>query len=108
MRKTGGVSPIKNVVKKVVEGLLDEAVSKKDLKDLLDKAWLKAAGKKAAKHARIASLRKSKLIVEVSESGWLYQLNLKKQEILGELNKKMGDEKIEEIRFRIGDFSEVA
>ena len=65
--------------------------------------WKEAAGEKAAAHTRPASLRKKKLVVNVDGSSWLYELTLRKKEILERLQKKLGEDKIKELQLRIGE-----
>lgn len=96
--------PIKGIVEGVLKGWKKEKVFKKDI---LERVWKKVVGKKAAKHSRVGSLKSARLIIEVDESGWIYQLSLKKQDILKKLMKALKKEDIEisEIQFRIGTFS---
>jgi len=92
-------------IKGIVEGLLEDWKKKKIFKkDIIERAWKKAAGKKALKHTRVSSFRSGRLIIEVDESGWIYELTIKKKEILDSLNKKLAAEDIaiSEIQFRIG------
>ena len=70
-------------------------------------AWEAVAGRRAAKHARPASLKKSKLVVNVDGSSWLYELTLKKKEILRRLGEELGNKKVSDIRFRIGEVRKV-
>lgn len=67
------------------------------------KIWGEIAGKKAASHTKPASLRKKRLVINVDGSSWLYELTLKKRELLAELKKRLGGDKIEELQFRIGE-----
>jgi predicted nucleic acid-binding Zn ribbon protein len=66
-------------------------------------AWKDAAGEAAARHTRPVSFRKSSLIVNVDGSSWLYELTLKKKEILKKLEGRLKGKKLKDIRFRIGD-----
>ena len=98
--KKDGAEPIKSIVREVLESLKDKKLNKHDA---LQKAWQKAIGQKAEKHTRISSLRGGRLVIEVDESGWMYQLTLKKQEILKKLQKYLKETEIQELHFRIGD-----
>jgi len=96
--------PIKGIVQGVLKGWKKDKVFKKDL---IEKAWRKIAGKKAMKHTKIASLRSGRLIIEVDESAWIYQLSMKKHDLLKSMNEVLEkkDIPIKEIQFRIGTFN---
>jgi len=59
-----------------------------------------ALSKKELKHVKPGSLKKGVLSINVDSSSWLYQLNLKKAELLSRLSKNTAD--IREVRFRLG------
>ena len=91
-----------------IDGVVKSIIKKLDKQsrltsDDVEKAWKKIVGKKAASHTKPASLRKKQLVVNVDGSSWLYELTLKKAELLTELKKKLGEDRIEELRFRIGE-----
>ena len=88
-----------DVVKNVISSL------KKREKEELNvfTAWEKAVGKKAAKHSKPALLKAKKLIVNVTDSTWLYKLSLEKGKLLCKFNDGLESrKKAKEIRFRIG------
>ena len=60
------------------------------------KLFMKSLAKGARKHVKCSSVRQGVLVVNVDSSAWLYQLNLKKEEILKNMDLK-------DIRFRIGE-----
>ena len=67
-------------------------------------AWRYAVGDAAAKHAAPASFRNGVLIVNVDSSGWLYDLTIRKGEILEKMCERLkAARKIKQLRFRIGD-----
>ena len=93
-------APIKDVLKQVISKIEE----RKNEEENLHKAWKQAAGKSAAKHTRLVLLKSKRLIVNVSNSPWLYKLTMEKGELIQKFNKNMaGKKKIEEIQFRIGD-----
>jgi len=96
------VKPIKGIVEGLIENWTKKKVFKKDI---IEKAWRKIVGKKAVKHTKISSFRSGKLIVEANESGWIYQLTMKKNSIIKDLNKylKKSDIEITDMQFRIGN-----
>ena len=52
----------------------------------------------------VYQVREKKLVVVVSSSTWLHQLQFLKAQILEEINRESGDAVIEDIKFRIGTF----
>jgi predicted nucleic acid-binding Zn ribbon protein len=91
--------PLGDILGKVVSDL----GKKKLAEDTLAGAWGRAAGKKAAKHTRVVNLRRSKLIVNVDASAWLFELTLEKRALLKKINEGLAGKKIKDIRLRIGD-----
>ena len=87
----------------ILKGVISGLSKKKLAEDRLRRAWRSAVGKKGASHTRLAAVRKSKLIVNVNDSGWLYELTLKKKKLIKKLEEKIEGKKIKDIRFRIGD-----
>jgi len=87
----------------VLKNVISDIGKKKRFSEELKEAWEKAAGKKAAGHTRAVSLRKGRLAINVDDSGWLYDLTLKKKELLKKIEEKLKNKNIKEIRFRIGD-----
>jgi predicted nucleic acid-binding Zn ribbon protein len=63
-------------------------------------AWEKAVGPKAAAHTKIVYLTKEKIRVNVNNSAWLFELNLKKGQIQKTIKKSLN---IDDVRFRLGD-----
>jgi len=92
--------PLKNVVKKIIKSLEDK--EKKNL-DML-KIWENAAGEKASRHTKPVFSKSKKLVVNVSDSSWLYKLTLEKDGLLRKINAEIPNKKrIRELQFRIGD-----
>ena len=92
--------PLEDVLKDIISG-----ISKKGglTEEDVDSAWERAVGEKAAKHSKPCTLKGSRLIVSVDGSSWLYELTVKKKEILKKINEVLKGNKIKEITFRIGD-----
>ena len=65
--------------------------------------WEAAAGCGAAKHSKPITIKKSELVVSVDSSSWLYEMTLRKKDILKNLEWKFGKKNIKNIRFRIGE-----
>ncbi len=92
--------PLKDIVKKVIASLEEREKEELDV----SKIWEKAAGKKASKHTKPAFLKSKRLVVNVSDSSWLYKLTLEKDRLIQGFNKNLkGGKKIKELQFRIGE-----
>jgi hypothetical protein len=66
------------------------------------KLWDGAVGKKIAEHARPFSIKKGILLVMVTDSIWLQELEFKTEVIKERLNSKLQRKAIKKIRFRVG------
>ena len=64
--------------------------------------WDDAVGKAIAENARPAAFKGKLLLVHVSSSPWIHQLQFLKKEIIDKLNIALGQELIEDIKFKIG------
>lgn len=95
------MDPLKNVIKKVISDL--ERTETKEANIL--ETWSKAVGKKAAERTRPVFLRKKKLVVNVSDSAWLYKLTLEKKTLIDTFNARIKSpaRKIQELQFRVGE-----
>ena len=69
----------------------------------IDEAWKRIVGPKAYLHTKIVYLTKDKIRVNVDNSSWLYDLNLKKEHIDKELYREF---KIKDIKFKLGQVGE--
>lgn len=65
--------------------------------------WEKTLGQSIARNAKVSAFKEKLLIVEVSDSTWLYQLQFLKEEMKQKLNQALGKDAIEEIKFKVGD-----
>jgi len=93
--------PLGDIVKSVI-GAWDKQ-SQGLTKDKIEKIWEDVAGKKFVTHSKPVSFKKAKLIINVDSSGWLYELTLRRQEIIKKLKQRIKEKKLEEIQFRIGE-----
>ena len=80
--KKAGEGPLKNVLKTIISGIEEKAQEEENVR----KIWEKAAGKKTARHTKVAFLKAKKLVVTVSDSAWLYKLTLEKKNIIEKFN----------------------
>ncbi len=65
--------------------------------------WNSAVGKSVAENAQPFALKGKILIVNVTSSSWIQQLQFLKNDILTKINISAGKELIEEIKFKIGN-----
>ena len=65
--------------------------------------WDQVVGEKIAANAQPAAFKGSMLIVNVSSSVWLHQLQFEKAEIIDKLNEAFGKKLVDDIRFKVGE-----
>ncbi len=93
-----------------IGGVINQVIKKLDAKthgqrEDVVKAWQDAIDEAAATHTKPVAIKKNILTIEVDSSAWLYVLSLKKKSILAAMQKSAGKEKVEDIRFRMGEIS---
>ena len=99
---TPDANPLSDIVKKVIKGLSGKGrFTEEDMRQ----AWQDAVGPDAARHSVPVSFKKSSVFVNVDRSSWLYELTIKKKEILKKLEEKLKGKQFKDIRFRIGDIT---
>ena len=64
--------------------------------------WDEMVGNVIAQNARPAAFKGRLLLVHVSSSTWIHQLQFLKKEIIAKLNQALGQTLIEDLRFKIG------
>ena len=64
--------------------------------------WEKTVGPPISDNAKPFAVKGSLLLVHVSSSAWLHQLRFLKTELLEKLNHNLKNERIEDIKFKIG------
>ena len=93
-------APLKDIIKTVISNIEKK---EKDESDILA-LWKKTAGKTAAKRTTPAFLKAGRLVINVSDSSWLYRLTLEKKKLIQKFNAGLkGKKKIKELQFRIGE-----
>ncbi len=102
MKRRSKAEGIKDVVLKVIRKIEKQDPGKKET---ISKVWKDTVGEKAARHTRPVGIKRKVLAIEVDSSTWLYDLNLKKRDLVKDLKKKLAKYKIEDIRFRMGDIT---
>lgn len=102
-KRVGKETTIDKIVKNVIENLSGKGrISEEEIAQI----WREAVGEKMARHTRPVSIRKSVLLVNVDGSGWLYELTVKKRDILKKLEGKFKGKQLKGLRFRIGEIME--
>ena len=86
---------IKNILKHVLKGISEKGAG-------INEAWDAAAGEDAAGHTKILSLKRGRLVINVSDSSRLFDLTMRKKQLIEQMNEKDGKRRITEIRFKIG------
>ncbi len=66
-------------------------------------AWRRLVGEKAALRSWPKRLIRGNLLVEVENSGWMFALNLKKEQLLEGLVELLGAHRVKGLTFRIGE-----
>ncbi len=64
--------------------------------------WDDVVGRAIAENARPAAFKGKLLLVHVASSPWIHQLQFLKREIIQKLNAALGQDLIEDIKFKIG------
>lgn len=64
--------------------------------------WGSAVGDDIAKNARPEAFKGKLLLVHVSSSTWMHQLQFLKQDIIKKVNDALGNVLVEEIKFKVG------
>ena len=64
--------------------------------------WDSIVGRAVAENARPAAFKGNLLLVNVSSSPWVQQLQFLKNDIIAKLNRALKKELVEEIKFKIG------
>ena len=66
------------------------------------KTWDVVVGEKIAQHARPSQIKKGVLLVKVTDSVWLQELEFMAESIRQGLNRELKREAVKKIRFRVG------
>ena len=72
-----------------------------ELKNVWD-LWDETVGNNIAQNARPVAFRGKLLMVHVSSSSWIHQLQFLKNDMIAKLNAALGKPLIAEIKFKIG------
>jgi len=90
-------------ISNILGSALDEYRPAKDIKMLkIWDIWDDAVGSDIAMNAKPDSFKDGVLIVNVSSSPWLHQLKFSEKEMIENINKRLENTKLKQIRFKIG------
>jgi len=64
--------------------------------------WGSIVGEVVATHARPEAFKGKLLLVNVSSSTWIHHLQFVKKDIIDQVNRSLGNEAVDDIRFKIG------
>ena len=67
-----------------------------------DEIWNQIVGESVSKNAQPSAFKGRLLLVEVNSSVWMHQLQFLKEDIIRKINETMGEEVVEDIKFKIG------
>ncbi len=67
-----------------------------------EEAWSAVVGKQMAPHCRIGNIRRGVVEVTVCNSAVLQELTFRKQELIKKIAAVLPDQKIRDMRFRVG------
>ncbi len=90
---------ISSIINKILKTYRHE--TGEDLKNARS-IWNSTVGKSVAENAQPFALKGKILLVNVTSSSWIQQLQFFKNDILTKINISAGKELIEEIKFKIG------
>ena len=90
---------IGSIIKKILKTHRHE--TGEDLKNICT-IWSRTAGKSVAENAQPFALKGKILLVNVTSSSWIQQLQFFKNDILTKINISAGKELVKEIKFKIG------
>ena len=99
MRKKGGPVPIGNIVADI---LARKGLGRQEATLELDKIWNKIIEKPLAEITRCGQIRRQQLEVVVENSTAMQELTFRKQELIDLLNREIPQQKLKDIRFRVG------
>lgn len=93
-----------------IASIVGQVIKKLDVKthgskEAILNAWHASVEEKARLHTRPVAIRRKVLTIEVDSSTWIYTLSMKKKDILDEMKRSIGKDKIQDIRFRMGEIT---
>lgn len=91
-------------IKEVIDTLFTTSTVPINLDDTrIWKLWDGVVGKGIARHARPSSIKRGVLMVKVTDSVWLQDLEFQAETIKEKLNTRLQRQAIKKVRFRVGE-----
>jgi predicted nucleic acid-binding Zn ribbon protein len=63
--------------------------------------WPRLVGARVARRTRAVGFREGTLTVEVEGSAWMHELGFLKRDLIREINRQLGSERVRDVRFVI-------
>ncbi|MFO7818699.1 MAG: DUF721 domain-containing protein [Halanaerobacter sp.] len=94
-----------------IDELLDKTlrnlgISKKIKKTQILNTWSQVIGEEIKEHTEAKYFDRGTLFVNVDNSSWAHQLLFMKENLITKINKKLKEELLREIRFKVGNISD--
>ncbi|MGE3063218.1 MAG: DciA family protein [bacterium] len=89
---------ISKLISKVMQQIEKKVI---DNTEVFDLNWERIVGKEFAKHSQVLGKSKRKVLVGVSDSLYLFELNSRKMEILSRIKRTKPESNINDIKFLI-------
>jgi len=91
------LTPLRSILKSAAKSLgLERAANAAFVEEL----WPEVAGKEVAAHTRVQGLRGRTLLIDTEPGPWAQDLTVQRARYVQELNRRMGENVVEEIRLR--------
>lgn len=88
-------------IKDILQGVVGKMADRQPDQDTkVERVWLNVLEDGAAEHTKLVGVKDGELSVHVDSPAWLYQMKLKKRNILTRMKDECPD--IKNIRFKIG------
>ncbi|MBL7130324.1 MAG: DUF721 domain-containing protein [Candidatus Omnitrophica bacterium] len=91
---------IKSILNDVINNILKK--QQQNPEGDIESIWIRCVRKNVAQHTKTRFFKKGKLYINVENPAWLYELNMKKEDILKRL-QKLSKNRIMDVRFKVGN-----
>ena len=91
------LTPLRSILKAAAKSLgLERAANAAFVEEL----WPDVAGPEVAPHTRVTGLRGGTLLIDTEPGPWAQDLTAQRARYVKEINRRLGENVVEEIRFR--------
>lgn len=91
------LTPLREILKAAAKSL---GVQRAAYAALVEEVWPEVVGREAAAHTQTAGLRGGTLLVDAEPGPWAQELTAQRARFIEEINRRLGDPVISEIRVR--------